>query len=59
MDGETRPPALQEGGIVKCWGENSNGKLGYGDTTQRGDGANEMGVLSLSAPPAPLPPLNG
>ena len=28
---------------VKCWGYNLYGQLGYGDTTQRGDGANEMG----------------
>jgi len=29
---------------VKCWGENaSGGRLGYGDISDRGDGANEMG----------------
>ena len=28
---------------VKCWGDGSYGQLGYGDTQDRGDGANEMG----------------
>jgi len=28
---------------VKCWGEASNGQLGYGDIQHRGDGASEMG----------------
>eukprot|EP01083_Nonionella_stella_P306103 1070679_1 len=28
---------------VKCWGYNLRGELGYGDTNNRGDGANEMG----------------
>jgi len=28
---------------VKCWGRNQRGQLGYEDTTQRGDNANEMG----------------
>jgi alpha-tubulin suppressor-like RCC1 family protein len=33
---------------VKCWGDNSDGQLGLGDTFNRGDGAGEMGD-SLSA----------
>ena len=28
---------------VKCWGRWNNGRLGYGDTNNRGDGPNEMG----------------
>ena len=28
---------------VKCWGRGNNGKLGYGDSNDRGDGAGEMG----------------
>ena len=28
---------------VKCWGKNTNGQLGLGDRSNRGDNANEMG----------------
>ncbi|MFN3202883.1 MAG: fibrinogen-like YCDxxxxGGGW domain-containing protein [Bradymonadia bacterium] len=35
--------AVMDNGGVKCWGYNSYGNLGYGDTQHRGDNANEMG----------------
>jgi hypothetical protein len=35
--------ALLEDATVKCWGENTWGILGYGDTENRGDGPGEMG----------------
>ena len=37
--------ALLGGGSVKCWGWNSNGQLGLGDSNNRGDNADEMGAL--------------
>jgi alpha-tubulin suppressor-like RCC1 family protein len=35
--------ALLDDQSVKCWGYNAYGKLGYGDTADRGDGPGEMG----------------
>lgn len=39
--------AVLDGGAVKCWGENSNGELGQGDTERRGDELGEMGAALL------------
>jgi alpha-tubulin suppressor-like RCC1 family protein len=35
--------ALLNNGQVKCWGEGSFGRLGYGNTEDLGDGPDEMG----------------
>ncbi len=35
--------AILAGGSLKCWGYNSQGNLGQGDTQQRGNSANQMG----------------
>ncbi|MBL8775209.1 MAG: carboxypeptidase regulatory-like domain-containing protein [Acidimicrobiales bacterium] len=41
--GETHVCALMDNGRIKCWGRNTSGELGLGDTANRGDGPTEMG----------------
>jgi alpha-tubulin suppressor-like RCC1 family protein len=41
--GENLTCALLEEGAIKCWGSNSKGELGLGDTEPRGDAPGEMG----------------
>mgnify|MGYP000109025640 CR=1 FL=1 len=38
-----RSCATFNNGGLKCWGVNSNGQLGIGNTSQKGDSVNEMG----------------
>ncbi|MBI4370124.1 MAG: hypothetical protein HY547_07840, partial [Elusimicrobia bacterium] len=56
---------LLDNNAIKCWGRNEYGQLGLGDTSSRGDAANEMGdnlsvVPTTGALPVPLSstPLN-
>jgi alpha-tubulin suppressor-like RCC1 family protein len=52
--GEGHSCALLDDGTLKCWGSGSNGRLGYGDTTNRGDAPGQMGddlpTVDLSGP---------
>ncbi|MDC0669217.1 DUF4215 domain-containing protein [Nannocystis radixulma] len=42
--GSSHVCALFAGGSIKCWGSNSYGQLGQGDTADRGDQPGEMGA---------------
>lgn len=43
--GQSHTCAILDNEQVKCWGNNANGQLGLGDTSHRGDHADEMGNL--------------
>jgi alpha-tubulin suppressor-like RCC1 family protein len=42
--GGTHTCAVLDSGRVKCWGDNRDGELGLGDTTNRGDQPGQMGM---------------
>eukprot|EP00944_MAST-04C_sp_MAST-4C-sp1_P012162 g12162.t1 len=41
--GQDHRCAVLTDGNLKCWGRGDSGRLGYGDTSNRGDNPNEMG----------------
>jgi alpha-tubulin suppressor-like RCC1 family protein len=43
VNGPNHTCAILGNGTLKCWGDGDDGRLGYGDTTSRGDGLGEMG----------------
>ena len=51
--------ALLDNDVVKCWGAGLNGRLGYGDTDNRGDDSDEMSIflpgIDFGSPPTEMP----
>ncbi len=51
--GDFHTCAILDNSSIKCWGLNDSGQLGLGDTSNRGDGSNEMAdylpVIDLSS----------
>jgi E3 ubiquitin-protein ligase HERC3 len=41
--GDNQTCAILDNSSIKCWGSNTSGQLGLGDTSNRGDGSGEMG----------------
>ncbi len=41
--GDNQTCAILDNASIKCWGENTSGQLGIGDTNNRGDASGEMG----------------
>jgi len=48
--GENHTCALLDNGTIKCWGRNSEGELGQGDTVNRGAAANQMADFLAAIP---------
>jgi alpha-tubulin suppressor-like RCC1 family protein len=42
--GDSHVCVVLDSGELKCWGENTSGQLGLGDTDNRGDGPGELGA---------------
>ena len=49
--GDNQTCAILDNALIKCWGSNTAGQLGLGNTSNRGDNSSEMGdnlpVISL------------
>jgi hypothetical protein len=46
LDAGTQTCAILQAGGLKCWGPNTNGQLGLGDTAHRGDAPGEVAALA-------------
>lgn len=48
--GERHTCALLSTGNIRCWGENDNGELGYGNTQHQGDNESLLGLADVALP---------